>query len=569
MKYPVFFAVLLLPLATGCNRNISPAPASATHSDGAVVFSNETLAANLNDFQHETGASGKKWFPETMGSGGGFLDINSDGWLDIVLVSGGSLVAGEFEGDALVAYVNDGVGSFVPSTDRFPTEITEYGMGITAADYDNDGDEDIFFTTVGQNYLLRNDDGVFVDVSISSGIDSSESWSTAAIFFDADRDGWLDLFVGNYVEWSPETDLFCSLDGQEKGYCTPELYRGVSGIYYHNDGDGTFTDKTTEAGLSQIPGKTLGISELDYNKDGWPDLAIANDSDPDQLFTNNGDGTFTEIGVSSGIGFDERGRARNGMGIDAGVVDSTGEETIFVGNFSNQMVGIYRHMGGDVFLDRAASSGIGRGSLPTLTFGLALSDFDLDGDLDLFVANGHVQPLVEKINDNISFRQPSQLFLNNGDGTFREQERGVNTIFADSLVARGLAFGDYDHDGDVDLLITQNGGDVRLWQNRTEGVNWLRVRLTSTARPAEGAGLANNREGIGSTISLYANGTVQYRRVRTGSSYLSQSEKVATFGLGQTSVIDSVVVDWAGGERTVTTDLDVNQEIRLSPDGIR
>jgi len=556
-RKPDIFAVLciIVLVSQGCATPDASAP--VTPDKPTLKFSDITAEAGLGEFEHVNGAAGDKWFPETMGSGAGFIDFNGDGWEDIILVGGGAWNATDDKDvRKLWLYRNDGHGSFKLQRDQPAFDDLEgYGIGLTAADYDNDGDEDIFFTTLGPNHLLRNDRGVYHDVTVISGLSAPDAWSAAATFFDADRDGFLDLYVGNYVAWTPETDIWCSLDGTHKGYCTPELYKGIPGRFYHNRGDGTFEDRTDAAGFNTHSGKSLGAVTLDFNHDGWPDLAVANDTDPDFLYRNRGDGTFEEVGVVSGIAFDERGRARAGMGITAGVVDSTGEETLFIGNFSNQMTGVYRHIGGGVFLDRAATSRIGRASLPVLSFGLALFDVDLDRDMDLLAADGHVQPDIGNVADNVSFRQPPQLFLNDGHGRFDNVAPKLGGVFTDSLVARAVATADIDNDGDLDVLVTENAGPAHLWRNDlTPGNNFLRVRLE---------GQRSNRDAVGARVSVQLGGRWQYRRIRSGSGYLSVSEKMLTFGLGARERIDSLVVFWPSGTVTRQANLPGGQILSI------
>ena len=377
--------------------------------------------------------------------------------------------------------------------------------------------------------------------------------------FDADRDGFLDLYVGNYVQWSKETDLFCSVDGQTKAYCTPEQYEGAASRFYHNNGDGTFSDWTERAGFLPTPGKTLGAAMLDYNKDGWIDLAVANDQERDLLYENDGDGTFTERGVASGIAYSEDGIARAGMGIDAGVVDTTGETSVFVGNFSREMIGVYRHLRNGLFIDRASVSQIGRSSLLSLTFGLFLIDAELDGDLDLFAANGHVQPDIERNSSVITYRQPAQLFVNDGTGRFEEMP-APDGPFAQPLAARGAAYGDVDHDGDVDVLVTENEGAAHLWRNDVRPTaeigrpHYLRVQLVGTD---------SNRDGIGARIELEAGDVVQERLVRSGSSYLAASELAVTFGLGATTRVDRLTVHWPSGQTDTIEAIEPNQTLRI------
>lgn len=525
-----------------------------------IAFTEVTWEAGLGDFRHDNGARGNMWFPEQMGSGGGFVDYDADGWLDIILVGGGVLSdARERQVQGLWLYKNNGDGTFSHRTDEAGLgEVTAYGIGVAAADYDNDGDQDIYFTTIGKNELFRNEGGLFERVGDEAGVTGPSEWSSSAIFLDADRDGWLDLYVGNYAVWSPEMDIFCSGDGVNKAYCPPEMYEGLPSRFYHNNGDGTFTDKTSAADFTPAPGKSLGMAEFDFNEDGWPDFVVANDGEGDLYYENDGDGTFSERGTVTGMAYGDHGQARAGMGIDVGVVDPSGRPTIFIGNFSNEMIGVYRYSPGGWFVDGAAISKIGQPSLYTLTFGLFLLDVDFDGDLDLFAANGHVYPSgvnMRSENKNpVKYRQPSQLFVNDGYGTFEEVGQKVGEVFHTLMVARGAAYGDYDRDGDPDILITENGGPAHLWRNDVTRSNFLRIRLE---------GRQSNRDGIGSLIIAVAGNFEMKRRIRTGSSYLSSSETVATFGLGEKSVVDSLRVEWPSGQVDNFVNITANQEIRI------
>ncbi len=561
---------LLLLAALGCASPPEPEPPR----ERRVSFAEVTEQAGLAGFRHDDGAAGDQWFPETMGAGCALVDVDGDGWLDIVLLKGGGWA--EAETRPVRVYLNKGDGSFERVPEAEPVGLEGIGFGLAAADYDNDGDTDLFYSALGADALLRNDGGRFVPVELNIDAARSNStapdglsraaagassqmgggWSSAATFFDADNDGWVDLFVAGYVEWTPEADIYCSQDGENKGYCTPELYPGTSGVFYHNRGDGSFEDRTEAAGFGGTKGKTLGALTLDYNRDGWTDLMLANDTEPDELFLNQGDGTFQEIGVLSGIAFDERGRARAGMGVSSGVVDGTGEETLFVGNFSSEMIGVYRHIGNDVFLDRAASSRIGQPSLLTLSFGLLLDDLDLDGDLDLFVANGHVQPHITRVKENIRFRQLPHLFLNRGDGSFSDHAESAGLTSA--WLGRGVASGDIDGDGDLDLLVTENGGGARLLRNDSESGGWIRVDLEGTA---------SNRSAIGASLELWIGGRSQRRFIRSGGSYLSQSSFSAVFGLGDAQAADSLVVRWPAGSVSRLAAIPAGSSIRLTEEG--
>ena len=545
-----FLGCCLLGILTSCARVEAP-PSGDTDplSASALVFTEVTESAGFSDFRHVTGASGNRWFPESMGSGGGFVDYNGDGWEDILLMGGGNWpeYAEEEQApvNALRLYRNDGDGTFTDVTATVGLEVQAYGIGVSAADIDNDGDADIFLTTLGENLLFLNHPGsgpgqepTFTEVGRQAGVAGGVVWSSSAIFFDADRDGYVDLYVGNYVDWSPENDLVCMLEGQIRSYCTPDMYKGVPASFYHNNGDGTFSDWTEQAGFLPAPGKTLGVAEYDVNRDGWPDLFVASDTQRDLFYMNQGDGTFREQGALGGMAYDENGQARAGMGIDIGVVDHSGEPTLFVGNFSKEMIAAFRYDGNGLFVDRAALSQIGRSSLVTLTFGLFLFDVDLDGDLDLFAANGHVQPEIERTQEGIGYAEVPHLYINQGDGVFEDVAPQAGAL-EQPFVARGAAYADYDRDGDLDVLITENGSAAHLFRNDQQGGRSVRVFLE---------GRTSNRDGLSARIIAQVGKQRMERFIRTGSSYLSVSEKAATFGLGEATQIDSLIVYWPSGQ---------------------
>ncbi|MEM1094757.1 MAG: FG-GAP-like repeat-containing protein [Bacteroidota bacterium] len=541
-----------------------PAPAQAS-----LAFTDVTEAAGLGTFAHVTGAAGAKWFPETMGSGGGFVDFDGDGWDDIVLLGGGLWDEAD-TWNGVWLYRNNQDGTFADVTAAYGVAgLKRYTVGLAAADYDGDGDHDLYITALGPNIMLRNDGHRFTDVSEASGAAGPYAWSTSAVFFDADRDGAPDLHVGNYVDWTPETDLWCTTDGTNKAYCTPESYTASVSHFYRNNGDGTFTDASDATGFGRSAGKNLGAVPVDYNGDGWTDLLVANDTNPDELFRNNGDGTFAEVGALSGIAYDERGRARAGMGIDVGDVDGSGNVTMVVGNFVNEMIGVYRYTGRDLFLDRAAASRMGSISLRTLTFGLFLADLDLDMDLDLIAANGHIHQEIEKVQDNITYRQATHLFLNDGRGQFVDIAPDLGAPLTNRLVSRGAAYSDIDHDGDLDILITENEGPAHVWRNdlRTAADQATPSFLAIDVRDASG------HEALGARVDLFAEGQRQVRWIRGGGSYLSQSSTEAAFGLGTAAQVDSVVVTWpqASGPPIVARFAEVaaNQRLTITPDGLR
>lgn len=493
---------------------------------------------------HHNGSRGQKWFPETMSGGAAFADVDSDGDLDILLVEGGRLEdqVTDSQGD-IVLLTNDGTGSFSRQTAPGLENLPGYGMGIYPADLDNDGDQDLVYTTLGQNSILMNEGGTFVPSQIALPDKRSDEWSTAALIFDSDRDGLLDILIGNYVDWTVEKDLFCTTNGAEKGYCTPELYEGVQGVFYHNLGGGRFEDQTVQSGFDALKGKTLGMAMTDVNKDGLIDILVANDTDPDQLFINIG-GRFEERGISSGLAFDERGRARAGMGIDAGITDDSDQISLFVGNFSDEMIGVYRQIGPTSFLDRAAASGIGHASMLTLTFGIVVADFNLDGQQDVFAANGHVEQTIEAIRDNVRFRQYPHMFLSDGTGKFDDVRTNIPAL--SPMAARAVAIGDIDQDGDPDLIVAENNGPIHIYRTMSQNKG-LRVGLR---------GVNSNAQGIGTRVELWQQGRRQQRLIKTGSSYLSGSDVAAYFGLGDSSVADSLVLHWPSGAVQVIDSID-------------
>ena len=504
-----------------------------------VVFTDVTDDAGLG-FVHNNGAFGKKYMPETLGAGGAWLDVDGDGWQDIVLVNSTAWPEQATDGTHAALYRNDGDGTFTDITRGSGLDIPLYGIGTTAADFDNDGHVDIYLTALGQNRLLRGrGDGTFDDVTDESGT-GDPGFSTSAVWFDYDNDGRLDLFVANYVEWTPETDLYCTLDGAAKSYCTPESYRGQSSTLYRNRADGTFEDVTAASGISNPSAKALSATMFDVDGDGWMDLFVTNDTQPNQLFQNRGDGTFEDIAVVAGVAFSEAGVARAGMGVDAADYDGSGRPSLIIGNFSNEMMALYHNEGNGLFIDEAPRSALGRATLLTLTFGCFFFDFDLDGWLDVFAANGHVADDIERVQSRVTHAQRPQLFHNLGRGRFEEVVGDAAEALQQVMVARGAAYGDLDNDGDLDVLMTSNGGAPRLLRNDGGNANnLLRVKTV---------GVNSNRDGIGARVEVVTGSQTHWQIVKTGSSYASQSELPLTFGLGDATTVDSVRVVWPGGQ---------------------
>jgi len=503
-----------------------------------------TNSAGLR-FQHHSGAFGGKFLPETLGSGCAFLDYDADGWQDILFVNGTGWPGHGSARPTLQLYRNNRNGTFTDVTHAAGLDAPDlYGMGVAVGDYNNDGFPDILVTCVGQNRLFRNTGkGTFVDTTKASGLGTRQAFSTSALWFDYDRDGHLDLFVCNYVKWSPEHDVFCSLDGKHKSYCTPEAYRGQTCWLFHNRGDGTFEDVTATSGIFDSSSKSLGVALLDYDQDGWPDLIVANDTQPNKLYRNNRNGTFKEVAVDAGVAFSVDGKARAGMGVDAADFANSGVQGIAITNFDNEMLGLFRAGGKGSYDDVATAAGVGSPTKNMLGFGCVFADFDLDGALDLAIANGHIDETVRNIRGNVGYAQPPQLFLNQGKGIFRDATQEVGPDFGQPKVGRGLAYGDFDRDGDLDLLLTTNNGPVYLFRNDqirdSQGANRsIRFQLIGTQ---------SNRDAIGALVRLESGGITQTRMVKSGSSYLSQSELPLTFGLGKRDQAERIVIQWPNG----------------------
>ncbi len=507
-------------------------------ADAGFRLVNVTAAAGI-DFQHNSGAFDAKYLPETLGAGCAFLDYDGDGWLDILLVNGMDWPGHKKGRGTLKLYRNNRNGTFTDVTQRAGLAVEMYGMGVAVADYDNDGFPDILITAVGQNRLFKNTGkGGFIDVTAKAGLGGRNAFSTSAMWFDFDRDGHLDLFVCNYVKWSPEHDVYCSVDGKKKSYCTPEAYHGSTCWLFRNRGDGTFEDVTAKSGIFDATSKSLGVALLDYDRDGWPDVFVANDTQPNKLYRNLRNGTFEDVAVRAGVAFSEDGKARAGMGVDVADYDNSGAPGIVITNFDNEMMALYHGGRSGALTDVSMKAGIGQASRNSLGFGCVFCDVNLDGWLDLVAVNGHIDDTARVLR-NVGYAQPPHLFLNDGHGGFRDAAAEVGGDFASPKVARGVAYGDFDRDGDLDLLITTNRGPALLFRNDVTNKNRsLRLRLTGTK---------SNRDGIGAVVRVFTSDGTQSRMVKTGSSYLSQSELTLTFGIGRREKADRVVIEWPSG----------------------
>jgi hypothetical protein len=511
-----------------------------------VRFTDITQAAGIK-FTHNSGRAGKKYLPETMGSGAAFFDADGDHWPDILLLNSKDWSPrGRRSVSAL--YRNNRNGTFTNIAAGSGLDVEMYAMGVAAADFDNDGRTDLYITALEGDRLFRNEGaGKFRDVTRTSGI-ANANFGTSAAFLDYDKDGKADLFVANYVQWTMKGDLWCSLDGATKSYCTPESYKGTSSKLYRNLGGGRFEDATRKAGLNDPTSKSLGVAVLDYNLDGWADLFVANDTQPNKLYRNTGKGTFIEEGISAGVAFGEDGIARGAMGVDAADYDRSGRPHLLVGNFSNQMLGLYHNEGGGLFVDEAPRSTVGRASLLSLAFGVFFFDYDLDGHVDIFSANGHIDEEIGRVQPKITFKQPALLLRNTGKAArFENASAAVGPDLTKPIVARGAAYADYDRDGDLDVLVTTNHGPAYLFRNDGGNHNnWISVRLN---------GASSNRSALGAVVKIESPSGKQWQMVRSGSSYCSQSDLAQTFGLGRDSSVAAIEIIWPSGARQRFTNI--------------
>ena len=545
----LLMAAAALIAVSACRRSVKPAAAALPRAKPTPVaplrFDEKAHALGI-DFVHVSGARGQKWMPETMGGGVAVLDYDGDGRPDLLFVSGAwwpgdpraaaqksSLALYRHEGNG-----PDGLPRFRDVTREAGLRRTFQGMGAAVGDYDNDGRPDVYVTAVGGNFLFHNTGGRFEEVSVKAGVRDS-GWGTSAVWLDSDGDGLLDLFVCRYVDWSPKTDLFCTLDGRTKSYCTPERYPGASSHLYRNLGNGRFEDVTRKAGLWNQNQKALGAAAWDFNGDGKPDLFVANDTAPNNLYRNRGDGTFEDVAVEAGVAVDEAGRSRGSMGVAWGDTRNGKGATLAVGNFSNELKSLYWTETGDVFLDESPRSGVGSSSLLSLTFGLFFFDADLDGRLDLFLANGHVEPSVQEVQKTVTYRQAPVLYRNLGDNRFAAATGGD---LAAPIVGRGAVYADLDGDGDLDIVVVENGGPARVYLNRLDRPDQsVRLRLVGAER--------SNRDAVGARVTARIGSRSLTCQVNGGESYLSAPEKTLTFGLGGASRIDSLEIRWPDGRR--------------------
>jgi hypothetical protein len=483
------------------------------------------------EFRHANGAAGQKDFAETPGSGVCLADFDGDGRVDVYLVT----CVGPNR-----LYRNLGGWRFEDVTGRAGCGDEGWGMGAVAADVDGDADLDLFVTNLGSNRLYINrGDGTFRDETAARGVDAP-GWNVSAAFLDADRDGDLDLYVARYVKIARPDTMECIGPGGIRLICLPTDYPPAPDIFFRNKGGGAFENATAAAGLEPPPGRGLGVVATDYDGDGWPDLYVANDLDPNFLFHNLGDGTFEEVGFLAGVSHSESGTTESGMGSAAEDYDGDGRVDLFVTNFVDQTNSLYHNAGDGFFQDETAVSRIGRVSIPYVGWGTALVDVDGDGWRDLIVVNGHVEPDAARMGDAIGWKQPGLLLRNAGDGTFEDVTAAVAPALVERHSSRGLATGDLDDDGDPDVVIVDQNGPARFLENRRPAAAWIGVRLAGKA-PNTGAG--------GARVEVHAGGVRQTAEAQAGGSFASGHDRRLLFALGKAAVVDSVVVRWPGGAR--------------------
>ena len=509
---PATPAQMPVPVASEPAPRTPDSTAMPSRPSGPIEFTDVTAEAGIH-FKHNSGAFGKKYLPETMGSGVCFLDYDNDGWQDILLVNSMDW-PGHKSGKSFPAlYHNNRDGTFTDVTRQAGLAVEMYGLGCAVGDYDNDGK--------------------------------------------------LDLFVTHYIDWSIETDQYCSLDNKNKSYCTPQRYKGQSSTLFHNKGDGTFENVTRRAGLYDPTSKSLGVALLDCDNDGWLDLFVSNDTEPNKLYRNNHDGTFTDVAVAAGVAYSEAGTVRAGMGTDAADYDNSGWQSLVIGNFTNEGMALYHNDGSGLFTDEAPSTGIKRISTKSLTFGTFFFDYDLDGQPDILAVNGHVSDDISGVQPQVKYAQPPHLFHNLGKNKFDEVTTKLGSALQRPIVGRGAAYGDFDNDGDLDLLITANNGPARLLRNDNGNQNdMLRVKTVGTR---------SNRDGIGAKVTVTTNTGVTkkdtrlFAMVKAGSSYLSQSELPLTFGLGKPGAGKTVSLEiiWPSGQKDTIPNIMPNQFITV------
>lgn len=555
--FPHFLIFFLLLLSVACGSPDRKEVASTALPE--VQFTDIVPSCGIT-FKHTDGRTGRYYFVETVASGGGFIDYNNDGYLDVYLLNG-CAIPGFVPDQPLssVLYRNNRDGTFTDVTKESGTGNEDnYGLGLAVGDYDNDGDDDLFVTNYGENVMYRNNgDGTFTDVTRQARlfVPTPLFFPSSAAFVDYDKDSDLDLFVAAYTDATFENNKRCVRDGI-RSYCDPDAYNGVPDLLYRNNGDGTFTDVSEQAGIANPEGKGLGVVCADYDQDGWPDIFVANDRVPDFLYHNNQDGTFTNVALMSGVALGEDGDARAGMGADFGDYDNNGTLDMYIASFSLEPNSLFRNNGNGTFTEFTFAAGVGNPTLMFLAFSTAFFDYDNDGWLDLFAANGHVIDNIELFDQGVSYAETNQLFRNNGQGRFTDATAQSGAPFAVQRVHRAASFGDIDNDGDMDVLVTSVNDVPELLRN--DGGNKGHGLMVKTI------GTRSNRNGIGARITAVAGDLTQVREVKSAYSYMASSDLRVHFGLGHRTVVDSIIVLWPSGLRETLQDVAVDQIVTMT-----
>jgi len=526
-----------------------------TGAEPGITFRDATSAAGIH-FVHDNAASSEKYLIETMGAGAAWLDYDNDGWLDLYLVnSAGTKAYTPAQRLRGALYRNNGDGTFTDVTQRAGVEAAGlFGMGVAVGDYDNDGFPDLYIAGYGRSILYHNNrDGTFTDVTAKAQVANTGKWGSSAAWFDYDRDGRLDLIVANYVDFTPENNRVCVENGH-RSYCHPNKYRGQTPALYHNNGDGTFTDVSAASGIGAKAGNGLGVVCFDFNGDGWADVFIANDSMENFLFVNRHNGTFAEIAVEAGVAFGEDGKPEAGMGVDVGDYDHDGRPDLFVTHLDLEWNRLYRNRGDGTFDDATFTSKIGSSNYHLSGFGTGFIDYDNDGWPDIFIANGHVLDNVQLFHAGTAWAEPKTMYRNRG-GWFEVVTNQLGSDLVVPRAGRGAAFADFDNDGDIDILVTNNGQAPQLLRNDGGNRNhWLGLRLVGTR---------SNRDGIGAKVTVKAGGSTQVQEMKAGSSYQSAHDPRLHFGFGRAAKVDSLRIEWPSGTQETFTDVPADRFVRV------
>jgi len=554
------FAIFLVGLiaASGQATAGAQAPAKAKDAPIAVHYTDIRKSAGINFVQDSTN-SDEKYYLETMGTGVAWIDYDQDGLMDLYFVQTGPTDAYKPDKPLRSAlYHNNGDGTFTDVTDKAGVGGEgHYGQGVAVGDYDNDGYPDMLVTGYGRAILYHNNgNGTFTDVTAKAGVGDEGEWSSSAGWFDYDKDGWLDLVILNYLDWNPKINLWCGDRAPGyRSYCSPNNYRGRKTKLYHNNHDGTFTDVSVKSGVGLPESKGMGLVLADFNNDGWPDIAIANDTWPNFLFLNNHDGTFTDASLISGLAVSEDGRYEAGMGIDAADVDGDGFLDVYITHLDMELNRLYHNNGDETFTDDTYTSGIGNKAMLLSGVATKFIDYDNDGWPDIVQANGAMVDNVKLYHSMISYKEPLLMFHNLGNGHFEKSSEFMGADFMNPVAGRGLATADFNNDGGMGIAVICRGDYPEILRNDGGNANhWLDVLLIGTK---------SNRDGTGSVLKLSSEGVVHVEQAKGGTSYMSSSDPRLHFGLGRRTKIESLTITWPSGQVDKLTDVPIDKIIAV------